>query len=240
MQAVQQAGGVQQGPQEPIRRRISSFLAHSVSRFRIVLLVILVAAAAAFVGYFIYSGVSNKRANDAALIAERLQTQLDNWKAETDAAKKAAAEKDLFDQLGSLINHYPRQYGGERGLFMRAEAWYDKKEWDSAAGDYQALAARFPGSYLAPISLFDAAVCVEEKGQADAALALYIKVFTDHKDSAVAPRAMFDAGRLYEAKSDWANAQKTYQSMDDSFGQSMWTRLGKDRLVDLKVQGKIK
>lgn len=241
MQAVQQhAGGVQQGPPEPIRRRISNFLAHSVSRFRIALLVIVIAAAAALVGYFIYGEVSRRLANDSALMAERLQTQYDSWRQEADTAKKAALEKDLFDQLGTLINRYPRQYGGQRGLFLRAEAWYEKKAWDSAEKDYQALAARFPKSYLAPISLFDAAVCAEEKGDTDIALALYLKASAGYKDSAVAPRAVFDAGRLYEAKSDWANAQKTYQSMDESYAQSMWTRLAKNRLVELKVLGKIK
>ncbi len=241
MQVVQQqAGGARQGAPEPIRRRINNFLSHWVSRLRIVLLVIVIAAAAFLVGYFIYIEVSHKLSNDAALMAERVQAQFDSWNAESDTAKKAALEKDLFDQLGTLVNRYPRQYGGERGLFMRAEAWYAKKEWDSAAKDYQALAARFPNSYLAPISLFDAGVCLEEKGGVDPALALYLKVSTDYKDSPVAPRALFDAGRLYEAKSDWANAQKTYQSMDESFSQSMWERLAKNRLVELKVLGKIK
>jgi len=240
MHVVQQAGGAQQGAPEPIRRRINNFLSHWVSRLRVALLVILAAAAVALVAYLVYVEVSHKLASDSALMAEHLQTQFDSWSAETDTARKAALEKDLFEQLNALISRYPRQYGGERGLFMRADAWYQKKEWDSAAKDYQALAARFPGSYLAPISLFDAGVCLEEKGQVDAALALYLKVSTDYKDSAAAPRAMFDTGRLYEAKSDWADAQKTYQAMDDSFAQSMWTRLGKDRLVELKVLGKIK
>ena len=41
MQAVQQhAGGIQQGPPEPMRRRISNFLSRSISRFRIALLVV--------------------------------------------------------------------------------------------------------------------------------------------------------------------------------------------------------
>jgi TolA-binding protein len=241
MQAVQQhAGGGQQVPTEPIRRRISNFLARSVSRFRIVLLVIVVAAVAGLLGYFVYGEISKKLAADSTLTAERLQDQYDNWRQETDTAKKAVLEKDLFDGLGKLISRYPRQYGGQRGLFIRAEANYDKKAWDAASADYSTLAARFPKSYLAPISLFDAAVCAEEKGDTDNALSLYLKASSGYKDSAVAPRALFDAGRLYEAKSDWANAQKTYQSMDESYAQSMWTRLAKNRLVELKVLGKIK
>ena len=242
MQAVQQHGGQQghQVPPEPFRRRINNFLARVVSRFRIALLVILIAAAALLVGYVIYNEVSKKLIADSTLLAEHAQTQFDAWQSETDVTKKAALEKDLFDQLGTLINRYPRQYGGQRGLFLRADANYEKKAWDAAFKDYETLAARFPKSYLAPISLFDAAVCHEEKGDTDNALKLYVQASGSYKDSTVAPRALFDSGRLYEAKSDWPNAQKAYQSMDGLYAQSMWTRLAKDRLVDLKVQGKIK
>jgi TolA-binding protein len=241
MQAVQQhAGGGQQVPPEPMRRRINNFLARSVSRFRIALLVIVVAAVAGLLGYFVYGEISKKLAADSTLTAERLQDQYDNWRQETDTAKKAVLEKDLFDGLGKLIGRYPRQYGGQRGLFIRAEANYEKKAWDASAADYSALAARFPRSYLAPISLFNAAVCYEEKSDTDSALKLYVKAAADYKDSPAAPRALFDAGRLYEAKSDWVNAQKTYQSMDDTYPQSLWTRLAKNRLIELKVLGKIK
>jgi len=241
MQTVQQrAGGGPQSPPEPIRRRISNFLSHWVSRLRVALLVILVAAAAALIGYFVYSEVSKGRATAAASMAERLQDQYDKWKAETDATRKASMEKGLLDGLGTLISRYPRQYGAERGLFLRAQINYEKKAWDASLADDQALVARFPRSYLAPICLFNAAICDEERGDTDSALKLYVQASSDYKDSAVAPRATFDAGRLYEAKNDWVSAQKTYQSMDEAYPQSLWTRLAKNRLIDLKVLGKIK
>jgi TolA-binding protein len=235
MQAVQQ-----QAP-EPIRRRISGFLSNAVRQFRIPLLAILVAAAAFLVGYVVYNEISKKLTADSTLMAERAQTQFDTWQAESDATKKAALEKDLFDELGNLIGRYPRQYGGQRGLLLRADANYEKKSWDAAFKDYQTLATRFPSSYLAPISLFNAAVCCEEKGDTDNALKLYVQASgSSYRESTVAPRALFDSGRLYEAKGDWANAQKVYQSMDGLFPQSMWTRLAKNRMVELKVLGKIK
>lgn len=241
MQAVQQhAGRGQQGPPEPIRRRISNFLARAVSRFRIALLVVVIAAAAFLVGYIVYNEVSKKLLADSTLLAESAQAKYDSWRSEADVQKKAGLEKDLFDTLGALINRYPRQYGGQRGLFIRAEASFEKKAWDAALKDYEALAARFPKSYLAPVSLFNAAVCHEEKGDTDAALQLYVKASSAYKDSTAAPRALFDSGRLYEAKSDWANAQKAYESMDGLYAQSLWTRLAKNRLVELKVLGKIK
>ncbi len=238
MQAVQQQG--QQTPQEPMRRRIAHFLARTVDRFRIALLVVLIAAAAFLVGYFIYGEISKKLVADSTRMAEDTQTAFDTWQSETDATKKAALEKDLLPRLGALISRYPHQYGGQRGLLMRADLHYADKSWDDALKDYQALADHFPKSYLAPISLFDAGICAEEKGDADAALALYLRAFQGYKDSTVTPRAMFNAARLYEGKQDWASAQKTYESIDTDYGQSLWNKLAKNRLVELKVLGKIK
>jgi tetratricopeptide (TPR) repeat protein len=223
-----------------MRRRINNFLSRAVSRFRVALLVILIAAAAFHVGYIVYMEVSKKLVADSSLMAESAAAKYDSWRSEADTQKKAALEKELFDNLGVLINRYPRQYGGQRGLFIRAEASFANKAWDGALKDYETLAARFPKSYLAPISLFDAAVCYEEKGDTDTALKLYVKAAGSYKDSTVAPRSLFDSGRLYEAKSDWASARKAYESMDGLYAQSMWTRLAKNRLVELKVLGKIK
>lgn len=241
MQVVQQHGGqAQQGPQEPLRRRISGFLARTIQRFRIALLVIIIAAAAFLLGYVVYSEINKKLVSDATTLAEAAQASFDTWTAETDTAKKATIEKDLRDRLDKLIDRYPRQYGGQRGLFVRADMSFESKSWDAAITDYETLASRFPNSYLAPMSLFNAAVCAEEKGDLLEAARLYSRVYGSYKDSTVAPRAMFDAGRVAEARGLWSEAQTAYEGMDSSYGQSIWTKLAKNRLVDLKVQGKIK
>ncbi len=241
MQVVQQHSGPgQQAPSEPLRRRINNWLAHTISRFRIVLLVIVAAAAVFLVAYFIYSEVDKKLQADSALQAELVQDSYDKWQAETDATKKATLEKDLMAQLDTGIRRYPRQYGGQRGLFVRATVYYEKKDWEKARADYELLARRFSRSYLAPIALFNAGICAEEKGDKDAAGKLYARVYTEYKDSTVAPRALFDAARLDEAKGAWEDAQKKYQSADTLYNQSVWNRLAKNRLVQLKVMGKTK
>jgi TolA-binding protein len=241
MQPVQhQTGQGQQAGPTPIRRQISNFLTHTVSKFRIALLVVLIAAAAFLVSYFIYSEVNKKLVSDSTTQVEGAQGIYDTWQTETDAAKKGTLEKDLLDRLNRVISRYPRQYGGQRGLFLRAEVSYAKKDWDAAMKDYTTLASRFSTSYLAPVSLFNAAVCLEEKGNKDQAQKLYIQAYTSYKDSTVSPRALFNAGRLDEAKGAWADAQKKYEQMDSLYGQSAWTKLAKNRVIELKVQGKIK
>jgi TolA-binding protein len=241
MQPVQQhAGQGQQAQQEPIRRKISNFLARTVDRFRIALWVILIAAAVFLVGYLVYTEINKKLMYDSSTMAESVVAQFDQWSAESDAARKATLEKDLVVALDKLVDRYPRQYGGQRGLSLRADLNYTKKAWEPALKDYEMLASRFPKSYLAPISLFNAAVCAEEKGDTDGAQKLYTRAYVTYKDSTVAPRAIFNAGRIDEVKGAWAEAQKKYEQMDSLYGQSMWTKLAKNRVVQLKVMGKIK
>jgi TolA-binding protein len=240
MQPVQQHAGQGQSQPEPLRRRISNFMARTVDRFRIALWVVLIAAAAFLIGYLIYTEINKKLVYDSSTMAESARDLFDKWTAEPDAAKKATLEKDLTGQLDTLVSRFPRQYGGQRGLFLRADLNYAKKAWDAALKDYETLAARFPKSYLAPISLFDAGVCAEEKGDADGAQKLYTQIYTSYKDSTVAARAIFNAGRVDEQKGAWAEAQKKYEQMDALYSQSVWTRLAKNRVIELKVQGKIK
>lgn len=239
MQPVQQQAG-RQAPPEPLRRRISGFLSHAIDRFRVALWVILIAAAAFLVGYFVYNEVVKKLAADSTALAESAQSLYDKWQSESDATKKAADQKDLQAALDKLVARYPHQYGGQRGLFLRAGLAYETKQWDAAARDYQQLAKSFSRSYLAPISMFNAAISLEEKGDVDGALALYRQIPQSYKDSTVAPRALFNAGRLEEQKSAWDEAQKQYTAIDTSYPQSDWNQLAKDRLIQLRVQGKIK
>lgn len=240
MQPVQQATDRRPEPPQPLRRRINNFLAATVSRFRVILLGVLMAAAAFMVGYFIYTEVSRKLRNDSTLLAEGAQDLYDRWKAESDAAKKGTLEKQLLDQLGALVRRYPRQYGGQRGLFMRADIYYQEKAWDNALKDYQALASRFPASYLAPISLFNAGICQEEKGDPDGALVLYMKVAQGYPDAPVAPRALFDAGRVDEQKGSFEDARKMYDQIDSLYPSSTWDKLARNRVIELRVLGKTK
>jgi len=241
MQGVQQQGGPgQHAAPEPMRRRIGNFIGRVVQRFRIVLLVILAAAAVLLVGYIVYNEINKKLISDSAVMGEAAQASFDSWQAEADATKKAALEKNLRAQLDSIIRRYPRQYGAQRALFIRADLGYATKAWDAARKDYESLAARFPNSYLAPVSLFNAAACAEETGDLAGASRLYTQVSAAYKDSTVAPRALFDAGRVAEQRNSWTEAQTAYEQIDTLYSQSTWGKLAKNRIIELKVEGKIK
>jgi TolA-binding protein len=226
------------GDQE--RRRPSEVLAHFVHTGRYVLWTILILAAVFLIGYFGWSEWNKKRALDSTMAAEAAQELYDQWSAESNADKKATLEKQLMERVDRIVAKYPRQYGGERSLFMRANLFYQQKEWEKAAKDYQELAKSFPESYLAPISLFDAGVCLEQRGDKDGAAAAYMKVVDGYADSAIVPRALFDAARLDEAKGAFDQAQKKYEQLGSDYPQSGWTKLANNRIIALKVEGKIK
>jgi TolA-binding protein len=240
MQAVQQQGTqAPRGGTEPLRVRIRGALARSLQRFRVVFLAVVIAGAAFLVGYIVYMEVEKDRAGKAAALAEAAMAAWDDWNGQADAAKKSAQEKDLRAQLDGLITRYPRDYGAQRALFLRAELSYALKDWAAARTDWEALAARFPKSYLAPVALFDAATCAEETGDLTGSQSLYAAAAA-YTDSPVAPHALFNEGRVAEAQESWAPAQKAYEQLGSVYPGSEWTTLAKNRLITLKVQGRIK
>jgi len=238
MQPVQHV--VPQAARPPEKRRLSEAIARVVHKGRYVLWAVLIAGAVVLVGYLVWTEVSKRRLVDSTLLAESAAGLFDAWSGEQDAAGKATIEKDLVDRLDRLIARYPRQYGGQRGLLLRADLRFQTGAWDLARSDYEDLARRFPASYLAAISLFNAGVCAEEKGDGDAAQGLYMKVAEKYKESAAAPRALFDAGRLDEQKGAWDDARQKYERLETDYMTSTWTKLAKNRIIALKVEGKLK
>jgi tetratricopeptide (TPR) repeat protein len=235
MQVQQQ----QQPEQGGVGRRIASALAGFIHRFRFVLWGILGAAIVFLVGYVGWSEITRRQSADATLRVEQAQEIYDSWLAETDAAKKEAIQKDLLERLDGLVKRPGRLYGSQRALLLRADLRFELAAWDEAAADYRELARRFPGSYLAPISLFDAATCLEEKGDREGAAALYKDIVTRWKGTSVAPRALFALGRLAEDAGTWDEAKSRYEQLDAEWPSSGWTQLAKNRLIALKVAGKI-
>jgi tetratricopeptide (TPR) repeat protein len=199
---------------EGFGRRIAAALTGFIHRFRFVLWGVLGAALVLLVGYF-------------------------GWLAETNTAKKAELQKDLLGRLDGLVKRPGRLYGSQRALLLRADLRFELGSWDEAAADYRQLARRFPASYLAPIALFNAATCLEEKADREGAAALYTDIVTRWKETAVAPRALFALGRLAEGAGTWDEAKSRYEQLDAEWPSSGWTQLARNRLVALKVAGKI-
>ena len=231
---------VQQQPEhEGWGRRIATALARFIHRFRFALWGILGAAIVFLVGYVGWSEITRRQSATATVQAEQAVKVYDSWLAEADTAKKETIQKDLLVRLDALVARPGRLYGSQRALLMRADLRFELGAWDEAAADYRELARRFPASYLAPIALVNAATCLEEKSDREGATALYTDIVTRWKETAVAPRALFALGRLAEAAGTWDEARSRYEQLDAEWTSSVWTQLAKNRLIALKVAGKI-
>ncbi len=222
------------------KRKLSEVIAQVIHSWRYVLWTVLIIGAALLAFYFVYTQVNQKRAAASIEAAESVQKLYAQWSAETNAETKTTEEAQLVTALDSLVKNYPRQYGGQRGLFLRAEYYYEKKDWEKAVSDYQALSKGFPQSYLAPIALFNAGVCLEQSGKMEEALALYKSIIDLYKDSSTAPRALFDAGRISEQQNAIDQAKTFYDKLSTDYPQSEWTILAKNRIIELKAAGDIK
>jgi hypothetical protein len=53
------------------------------------------------------------------------------------------------------------------------------------------------------------------------------------------PHAMFAMGRLYESSEDFQSAFQVYDRLEDEFPLSNWTKMGRNRIIALRVEGRI-
>jgi TolA-binding protein len=232
-----------QEPNEKTTRETTTIvekLSHAIHGLRFVLWGILIVAAVLTVGWFVWSEVNKKVADTATKAVESAQEAFEKWSGESDAEKKKTVEKDLAAQLDDILKKYPRQYGGQRALFMRAELYFEQKAWDKASSDYLKLARSFPASYLAGVSLFNAAVCAEEQGDVDGALKAYEFVLAERSGGSFASHSLFSIGRLQEQKNAPEEAKKAYDRLVNEYPDSGWTNYAKNRIMELRVAGKIK
>ncbi len=206
---------------------------------RLALVILLIAVLAGIVFYFVWTEVQSAAREKSARWAEQAQELQQQWSAEADATKKQSLEKQLTDLLARILSRYPRQYAAQRALLLRAEMAYRSKDWGQAAENYQALAGRFPRSYLAPLGLLYAGVSYEELGDGKKALASYQRIEERYRDSYLAPRVLFSIGRLLESEGDYAGALKAYNRMEDDHPDSNWTKMARNRIIQLKTEGKI-
>lgn len=127
---------------------------------------------------------------------------------------------------------------GVRANMLSAEIYYQKKDFENARSAWLAAAQKGKNTYIAPIAFFNAASCSEELGNLDDAAAGY-KSAAEVEDFYEAAHALFSLGRVQEAKGDFIAAAASYQALVDKSPEDSWAKLAKNRLVSLKISGKV-
>jgi len=214
-------------------------LAVFLHKYRIVLLVILIALVLFVVVYFGWSEWNKRTLERSALMAERAESMYEEWLGQDDESAQSSIQQELAELIDQILKRYPRQYAAQRARFIRANLAFENERWQEAAESYSSVAESFPKSYLAPLSLFNAGVAYEQMDDLDQAITAYQILVEKHEDSFLVPHALFSLGRLYESQEDYENAFQLYDRLEDEYPLSNWTKLGRNRIIELKVQGKI-
>lgn len=226
-------------PETEAKPTAMDHLANFLSKYRVPLLALLVALVALVLGYFAYSELHKSARERSAMMAERAQEMFEEWTGLEAEAERKAKEQELREQIDRILDKYPRQYAAQRALYLKAGVAYENELWQEAAESYETLARDFPRSYLAEVALSAAAVCREQAGDAQAAIEA-LKSFSErYAGSLLLPHVLFSLGRLYEQQEDFEAALRTYNSLEESFPFSDWTKAGRNRIIALKVAGKI-
>jgi tetratricopeptide (TPR) repeat protein len=115
------------------------------------------------------------------------------------------------------------------------------EEYAEAAADYRQLADNHRASHLAPVALYNASAGLEESGDTEAAVEALETLLSRYRDENApeVPRALFSLGRIHEQQGEYQTAAEHYRDLVDSYGNSSWTSLARDRIIWLTTQGQI-
>ncbi len=193
--------------------------------------------AAFIIAMAVYNSVNAKKLETETRKIESIQDEYGKLLTLSDEKAKAEKEKKIIEELNNIINEGTKNYPYERALFILGNIYYSDKQWKDSADAFMKITKAFPKSYLSPISLINAAAAYEELGNIDKAIENYQRVVDEYKNiSPDAARSMFAIGRLYEEKSDFDAAKKTYNNLIDTFSSGNWTNLARSRIIYLETR----
>jgi tetratricopeptide (TPR) repeat protein len=226
-------------PELTPRQKFVNTVSNALERGRTPLLIVIGAAIVIVIVFAIYTQIAGARADKAAGLAATIQTDFSSWGSETDKTKKADLQKTLTSEIDGVVKKFPRSYGAQRALFIRADMAYEEKDWKNAVADYELVAKRFPSSYLAPVCLANAAAASEQLGDQKQAIALNKQILDFKGLTPELPRALFSLGRLSEEIDNTKDAATYYNQLINTYPSSGWTNLARDRIIYLAAKASV-
>lgn len=136
----------------------------------------------------------------------------------------ALAELESLSSKGGIV--------GVRANMLKAEILFQKKDFENSRSAWVKAAETKKSVYTAPICFYNAAVCSENVNDLDSAVAYYSRC-VGAKEFYLSDHAYFNLGRVYEAKGDYENAKKSYETLFDGHSSSPWAPVAKSRVISI-------
>lgn len=185
----------------------------------------------------IYFSIQEKRvARGIEKMESVIQIYEEQWLGASEEDRVAVRET-LDAEIEILINEYPKDFPGQKALFMKAELAAQAEEFEAASENYARLASTYPESYLAPVALAQAAATAEEAGleaKAREYLEELVNKYQDNKEELY--RGLFNLARLQEKSGLTEEAMTNYSKILDLGGSAGWAGLAQTRLIQLGAE----
>jgi len=206
-----------------------------IQKNSIILLGLLALIVIVVISLLIYNSIQLKSLEKETQQIEAIQDNYEKFSLLIDEGEIIKARSSLLTDLDTLINSSSKNYALQRGLFIRANLYYNNNELDKSVNDFKLLAKTFPDSYLAAISLVNAGTALEDQKKTDDAIDVYKMVIDKYsKTSPETANIYFSIGRLFEEKGDFKAAKEEYNTLLDNFPDSNWTNLARSRIIFLE------
>ena len=222
--------------EEKIEKKTTSQKVNSVlEKNRKVLIVVLVIAFVALIGFIVWNITSTK-------IAEKNISELDTISYELTNGSSSLEAEELSARINTAkekLEAYTKKSGitGVRANMLSAEIAYSQKDYSKAIDYWTAAISKGKRSYTAPLALYQLGVCYEQTNDLTKAAESYKKA-ADTKGFVLASHALFSYARVLESQNEYAKAVEAYQTIVSSYSDDEWANLAKTRILDLQIQGK--
>lgn len=162
------------------------------------------------------------------------------WRLRQDDFRKQAethlAEARSPAALEAVARDYPGTRAALLALIQVGDAYFEQKQWDQAAGAYQALLNQYGTSLFAPSAAIGLAAILEATGKNTEALAAYRKAANDYPSAFQCSQARFAAARLLETTGQLREARQAFEEFISSHPQSSWKNEAVSRLQKINTQ----
>ena len=153
-----------------------------------------------------------------------------------EIARNSNNDERVNSCLVQLRQRAPKSSWMQEGLFIAANMYMLKHDYDHAIDNYREIQQRFPDGPRAAYAHWRAAWFDLRQGRNDAALREFREQIELYPSTTEVTAAMYWGGRLLEEKGDLASARAWYAKLSDRYRNYYYAILARERLRAIGIQ----
>lgn len=143
-------------------------------------------------------------------------------KAKVEAASALLSNSQTAPQFQEIIANYPDTPSAPLAQLSLASSYYDQNQFDLALGTFKEFGTLHANHSMAPVAELGVAQSLEALSRFDEALAAYDQFLNKHAGHYLFPSATFGKARVFEAQQKFADAKAVYEAFIAANPESSW------------------